>query len=414
MPEALTDAELRETLRLLEEHDHNAAATAAALGVSPTTIRQRRALIKARGITLTGAKPSSNDEVARLRTKLAVAEKELREIVRDRVTAQEIREQLYGLANLTPEPPKWLFEKRVPGSPGVPMTLWSDWHYGEVVDPDQMGGQNAFNRAIAKDRIKRLATIVCDLAISHMVKPKYPGIVVCLGGDMISGAIHEELRETNDGPLQKSLLEVQEQLIAALEVMGDQFGRVFVPCVVGNHARTTIKPRAKGRAFESYEWNLYHQLARHFQSRDKQFVFSVPDEADVPFSVMGHRFLLTHGDALGVKGGDGIIGSIGPIARGTFKVGRAEARVNRDFDTLLMGHWHTYMPRSEAVPAIVNGALKGYDEFAHTILRVPYARPSQALWFVHPDYGVTAQWQMFVDGKKAGSKRAWCEFPSGK
>jgi hypothetical protein len=235
-----------------------------------------------------------------------------------------------------------------------------------------------------------------------MVSPKYPGIVVCLGGDIISGNIHEELRETNDGHLQQTLLEVQECLIAALGRMADVFGRVFVPCVVGNHGRTTHKPRAKGRVFESYEWNLYCQLERHFRG-DKRVEFSIPSETDCHFRVLGHRFCLTHGDALGVRGGDGIIGAIGPIVRGAIKVGRSEAQIGRDFDTLLLGHWHTYIPRGDHAPVLVNGALKGYDEYARLFLRVPYSRPSQALWFVHKDHGVTSQWQIFLDQTRKSS-----------
>src|SRR5258706_1150686 len=160
-----------------------------------------------------------------------------------------------------------------------------------------------------------------------MVKPNYPGIVVCLGGYLISGNIHDELAQTNDGPVQQSILEVQEHLIRALTRMADVFGKVFVPCVVGNHGRNTLKPRAKNRVYESYEWNIYCQLEAWFKAKgDTRIQFSIPGETDAFFSVLGHRFLLTHGDTLGVKGGDGIIGAIGPIARGVTKVGRSEAQ----------------------------------------------------------------------------------------
>jgi hypothetical protein len=212
---------------------------------------------------------------------------------------------------------------------------------------------------------------------------------------MISGGIHDELRETNEGPIQVTLLEVQEQLIMGLTAVADVFGKVFVPCVVGNHGRMTLKPRAKNRVFESYEWNLYCQLERHFRN-DKRIQFLIPSDTDAHFSVLGHRFMLTHGDALGVKGGDGIIGALGPIARGTLKVGRSESQVGRDFDTLIICHWHTYIPRGEAVPVIVNGALKGYDEFARTFLRARFSRASQAFFLVNGKYGITAQWQIFL------------------
>jgi hypothetical protein len=43
---------------------------------------------------------------------------------------------------------------------------------------------------------------------------------------------------------------------------------------------------------------------------------------DVHYRVYGLRFLLNRGDMLGVKGGDGIIGAIGPIMRGEIKKSR--------------------------------------------------------------------------------------------
>ncbi len=346
------------------------------------------------------------DAEAKTHTKLRVAERELLAIRRDNISAEEIRATLYGLAELTPDPPTWIMKPWPANLPGVPMTMWSDWHYGERVFAAQVGGVNEFNRAIAKVRIKRLVDILLDLTMHHMTNPKYPGIVVCLGGDMISGNIHDELRETNDGSVQQTLLDLQELLISALTLLADKFGRVFVPCVVGNHGRGTLKPRAKNRVYESFEWNLYCQLERHFL-RDQRVQFLIPGETDAHFSVLGHRFLLTHGDALGVKGGDGIIGALGPITRGTIKVGRSESQIGRDFDTLLMGHWHTFIPRGDASAALVNGSLKGYDEYARLFLRVPYSRPSQSLWFIHEKHGFTAQWPIYLDELRTNKGGDW-------
>jgi predicted phosphodiesterase len=330
------------------------------------------------------------------------------------VSAAQLRNTIYGLSLAMPEPPEWIDNIRLVTKRGaptkatltVPMTMWSDWHWGETVLAEETGGANTYNMKVARERMWRLVSSTVDLAKNHMGPVKLPGIVVALGGDMISGGIHEELRESNGGTIQQQLIDVQDNLCGALTAMADTFGKVFVPCVVGNHGRTSLKPRAKGRAFESYEWGLYQQLERHFRN-DKRFRFVISNETDVHFTVLGHRFLLTHGDSLGVKGGDGIIGAIGPIARGATKVGRSEAQIGRNFDTLLMGHWHTYIPRGAATPVIVNGALKGYDEYARIGLRVPYSPPSQALWFVHERHGITAQWDVKVEDRfKAGPQSA--------
>lgn len=403
MADRMTDAQGVEYLKLARNFPSKAAA-ARSIGLAPSAFTTRCQEAVNRGLSADTVIPDDTDK---LKTKVKMLEKQIASLHRENDTAEEIRKVIYGLAGATPAPPDWIIEPRAAHLPGVPCTLWSDWHYGERVFPEQVGGVNDFDRKIAGERIKRLVKTTCNLALDHMVNPSYPGIVVCLGGDMISGNIHEELRENNDGPVQQSLLELQEHLIAALTVMADRFGKVFVPCVVGNHGRTTMKPRAKGKVYENYEWNLYCQLERYFKAKgDDRLQFFIPGETDAYFNVLGHRFLLTHGDALGVRGGDGIIGALGPICRGAIKVGRSEAQIGRDFDTLLMGHWHTYIPRGEAAPVIVNGALKGYDEYARIFLRVPYSRPSQALWFVHQEHGITAQWQMFLDKRRVAQESA--------
>lgn len=401
MTDRLTDAELISTLRIRKEHGQIEAA--AILGIASRSMRERLSEAKKRGLRATDTAP---DEIATLKARLRVSEHALETIEKDNLSAADIRRTIYGLSEIQPAPPVWL-AKTAPATPGasVPMTIWSDWHWGEIVFPEAIGGVNKYNREIAKARLQVLVDNTINLAKHHMGPLSYPGIVIMLGGDMISGNIHEELRETNDGPLQETLLELQDCLTSALAQMADVFGKVFVPCVVGNHGRMKAKPHAKHKVYESYEWNLYNQLERYFRN-DPRVSFHIPGEADARFDVLGHRFLLSHGDALGVKGGDGIIGIIGPIARGTMKVHRSQATIGRDFDTLVIGHYHTYVPRGEAAPVIVNGTMKGLDEYAHLFMRVPYSRPSQALWFVHADHGITAQWQVFLDDKHVSSETA--------
>lgn len=387
----LTDAELAEAVRLVALHG-TCEKAAEALGVPRSTLQARLNTARARGIV--GTSPS--DETAKLKTKVKLLEKELQSVQRANDSAESIRKRIYNIAAQTPDPPKWLAQERAAGSPGIPFLMCSDWHFGEDVRAEEVGGLNVFNTEIAKQRVKRLTDITVDLALKRLKSIKPRGIVCALGGDMVTGDIHEELTDTNDRYVLQSVQDVVEVTAAMLTVFADEFGKVFVPCVVGNHGRMSRKPRMKGRVYTNLEWNAYVQLERHFRG-DPRIQFLIPGEADCRFTVLGHRFLLTHGDSLGVKGGDGIIGAIGPIARGTFKVGRSEAQIGRDFDTIVMGHWHIYIPRSEAFPGIVNGALKGYDEYARLQLRAPYSRPSQALWFVHETYGCIWQTPVYVD-----------------
>jgi predicted phosphodiesterase len=284
----------------------------------------------------------------------------------------------------------------IAGSPGMPMTIWSDWHWGEVVDKRETGGLNEFNREIAEARVARLVNSTVALLRDYGgTNPEYPGIWVMLGGDMVSGLIHDELVETNWGNIVTQAIEVSAAITGALLRLADEFGKVWVVGVVGNHGRTTSKPRAKGRSTDSYDRAVYHSIKSKLAG-DARITITIPDDTDYLFEVYGHRFLLTHGDSLGVKGGDGIIGALGPIARGAVKLRNSEGQVGRDFDTIVMGHWHQYIPRGDALGVIVNGTLKGYDEYARLYLRARFAQPCQALWLVSPKHGIAAQWAVYL------------------
>lgn len=81
----------------------------------------------------------------------------------------------------------------------------------------------------------------------------------------------------------------------------------------------THKPRYKGAAVTNYDWLLYCLLQRYFKRQPglcDQITFQIPEAFDVRYKVFNRRFMLTHGDRLGARGGDGFIGAMGPIMRG--------------------------------------------------------------------------------------------------
>lgn len=327
------------------------------------------------------AKPAKDDRVRKLTKQVAELQDEIR---RRDAEAREI--ELASSLRFTPriiEPTEHEVD-----SPGMPILHWSDWHCGEEVDRRETGGLNEFNRDIFHARVDSLVRNTIMLLRDYSGRrPVYPGVWVNLGGDMISGKIHEELRETNWGTVEEQAYDVGGALAGALTAMADEFGEVNVIGIVGNHGRNAIKPRSKTKVRENREWGIYKSLERQFES-DKRFTFHIPDGPDFLFSIYGHRFFVTHGDTLGTKGGDGIIGSIGPIKRGHVKIRGAEVPVGRDFDWMMVGHFHSYQPPGVLFPVWVNGTLKGSDEFALTTLRAGYARPSQSFGIVAPKYGL--------------------------
>lgn len=294
-----------------------------------------------------------------------------------------------------PRPPKWLTQPSAGKNTGVPTLLASDWHGDEVVDPKQINGVNAFNRRIWTDRVQRMFTKSVDLLIHHMHKPTYEYFVLDLGGDMLSGNIHEELRETNEAPVSQSMLHLTDLLIGGIDLLLKHFPRIVVNAVPGNHGRWDKKPRAKNRVYETYEWICYQFLARHYKD-NPDVVFHISDGADLPYSIYSTRYLLTHGDQF--KGGSGIAGALSPLMLGDARKRKRAVAIDQPFDYLVMGHWHQLMM---VKGIIVNGSLKGADEYSFQS-NFDFEIPQQAMWITHKLWGITASWPIKLS--KPGEK----------
>lgn len=341
------------------------------------------------------------DEVTRLR-------RELRAQQREDLDTEAVRILLGRVGGAAVSPPRWTIEpggRRGKGTPEVPVTVWSDWHMGEVVSLSETGGKNVYNPEIAERRVRSLVAATISLARNHG-PGDYPGIVVNLLGDFVSGGLHPELAKTDAEEVIPTVLRCVELLAWALGQIADAFGQVYVPCASGNHGRATQKPEFKRYIYKNFDWLIYQLLARQFAG-DARLVFDIPDTNEVHYRVFGQRYLAMHGDMLGVKGGDGIIGSLGPIARGETKVGKQASALGLDYDVLVIGHWHQmlWLPR-----VIVSGTLKGWDEYARSALRAPPAPACQPLWFVHPRRGITSRWEIGVEEPRAAAGEEWVSF----
>lgn len=296
-----------------------------------------------------------------------------------------------SIQNSRPKPPKWLVPKKTKGKhKAILCTILSDCHFDEVVRPEEVGYRNAYNRHIGTLRLERFARGFVSQAEDYLSGLEYEGAVVCLGGDIFSGNIHDELKETNEDTIFGSMLYWSEQICAALEYIADYFGKVHVPVVVGNHGRMTKKSRAKLRARDNLDWFLGHLVARHFKD-DPRVTVEVNDDADCFFEVYDTVHLLTHGDQ--VTGGSGVGGIWPPIMR---MLGRKQTRyADKPFDVAVMGHWHQLI-MAPAQGLIVNGSTKGYDEYA-AVSNFRPERAQQAMWVVTPENKITWTGPIFCD-----------------
>lgn len=391
----------QEALDAAAKHGGQNAASRA-LGIGEGTFKSRVRTARQMGLKPTNGLVDT-ESAASLRAENKRLQHEMADLQKAALTHADIRRTIIGLKDAIneAEPPGWLLtDPGIPSSPGVPTLFMSDWHWGEVVHPSQINGVNRFNVAIAKQRVKLMTERAIHLLRILDPKMRYPGMVAILGGDMISGNIHDELTATNELNSMPAVVDLFGEISTVLSTLADTFGKVFVPCVTGNHGRDTRKIWGKDRHHTSFDWLLYTFLAKHFE-RDKRITFQIPDGPDAYFRIYGHRYLLTHGDQF--RGGDGMIGALGPIIRGDHKKRSRNAQIDMEYDTMLLGHWHQYIQLNRL---IVNGSLKGYDEYAYAN-NFGFEEPQQALWVTHPKYGVTYRMPVKVDHVRSAPKTAW-------
>lgn len=402
----ISDAKVQVSVNALAKANGNVRAAAKAIGIPVQTFYHHIDVAKVRKITANDGAINSTDPqvmkatIKRLENAIHVYE--------NKIGHDDIIKGIIGtMARQCEEldAPSFLLKPTSKlSSPGVPTLFISDLHWGEVVYPAQINNVNKYNIKIAHERMQTL--VDTSMHLLKIISPKmdYPGIVAVLGGDMISGNIHDELTATNEINSMPAVLDLYGVLVGVIETLAKQFGHVFLPCVSGNHGRDTRKIWNKDRHATSFDWLLYRFLAKHFE-HDKRITFFIPDGPDAYYKIYNHAYLLTHGDQF--RGGDGIIGVMGPIIRGDTKKRSRNSQIDMDYETMLLGHFHQYVHHRRF---IINGSLKGLDEYAYAG-NFGFEPPQQALWLTHPKNGITFRMPVFVDRKRDVIKTEWVSVP---
>lgn len=259
----------------------------------------------------------------------------------------------------------------------------SDWHVEETVEGRTINGLNEYNLDIAASRIETFWKSIARMASIQRAGAKIDRLVLVLGGDLMTGYIHEELIENNALSPTQTVLWLQDQIASGVQFLSKHFAEIVIPCVYGNHGRNTRKPRHATGAANSYEWMLYKTMAKHLSSKA---VWHVSDGYHLLLDLYGKTIRIHHGDGLQYQGG---IGGL------TIPVEKAIASWNKGVpaDLDIFGHWH----QSQQSPKwICNGSLIGYNAYSIAI-KAPYEPPSQTGFIFDRKRGRTVTFPIFVD-----------------
>lgn len=240
-----------------------------------------------------------------------------------------------------------------------------------------MSGRNSYNLGIAEQRVGRFFAGTEWLVGLNRNAFSIRDLVLWLGGDLISGFIHEELLESNALSPIESILKLRDWLIDGIEgLLRDKLlERIIIPCSYGNHGRTGLKKKVATGAANSYEWLLYNILERHFAT-EPRVTFAIARGEHQYLDVYGWQLHFTHADSVNYGGGVGGI---------TIPLNKAIAGWNtvRRADLHHGGHFHQLLWLRDAV---MNGSLIGYSPFAYHV-KAAYEEPQQAFYVLDAKRG---------------------------
>jgi hypothetical protein len=310
-------------------------------------------------------------------------QKRCRATERELADAEHKVAELGGVVGQDTRPVDWLLPD--PGRPGraVACCLVTDIHAGEVVSADETLNLGRYDLATAQARLRRYFGAAVEISGRWTADCEPVGALLMLGGDLISGDIHDELRMTNALTSHEQVAFVVEEVAAGIRHLKKAFGLVHVVSVPGNHGRTTVKPTAKLYARLSYDTLIAKMLADRF-AQDRCVSFQITPAPDAHIPVLGRAILLTHGDKMGTGGGQGFAGPMLPIVRGAKKVEAQQARANRRPDLICHGHYHS---SGNPYGILANGSVPGYTEYGHG-LRAALEPPQQWLFLMHAKWGL--------------------------
>lgn len=278
--------------------------------------------------------------------------------------------------------------KKHGGGQATAIICANDWHVEKNIEADSVNSINEFNLDIAAARIKRMFhKSVYMLEFSRKIS-NIKDAVLWAGGDLINGYIHEECEEGNFlGPAEASQW-AGDQLAGGIDYLlkyGD-LKQIIVPCSLGNHGRSTKKKRIATDYRSSWEWGMYHSLARIYRGNPR-VVFKIDKGYHNWLDIQGHGVRFHHGD--NIKFGGGVGGVHIPLRKkiGQWdKMGRAPI-----FDVL--GHFHQFIDEWRYV---ISGCICGFDSFALAI-GAEYQPPTQAFITVDKTHGKVMALPMFVE-----------------
>ena len=262
-----------------------------------------------------------------------------------------------------------------------------------LVFSDSQVGQRTedYNAVTFKTRVKVLQQKLHKIGQIHRKFRPVKNLAVFFLGDIIENervgfqlTLDELDKVVLDQIFEVSTPAIAELLINSLQL----YENIDCYCVRGNHG-SLGKFAAASSNWDTVVYKVLELRLREFD----RIKFHIEDKHFYQVAeVMGHKYLLLHGDQVPSWMGLPHYG----LER---RVNRLKVNLPKDFEMAVVGHFHTpnYMTYG-GIPVLINGAwVTGAD---YPLARLGLSdRASQWTFFVNPEYLVTALYELRLEGK---------------
>ena len=325
-------------------------------------------------------------ELARLRAEAASLRTKYKAALA-RIDAERARaDAMAGLRGIAPHRPSQRPAK-AKRHQATMVVLLSDWHVEERVDPATVNGLNDYSLEVADQRIAELRERL-RLMLEHERRlADIRRVVVWLGGDFLSGHIHDDTAELAQLAPLAATRWAGERIRGFLDDVADQADEVVVATNSGNHGRSTEKLRIGTELEHTFEQHLYLSLSAAETRKNVRWQVGTGYLNVVELG--GFRVRFHHGHAVRYQGG---IGGIHVPLNKSIAAWDSTSRA----DLTCLGHWHQFS-WGRAGRYVSNGSVIGHSAYA-VCIKAAYEPPCQAAVVIdHERHEVTKAYPLFCD-----------------
>jgi hypothetical protein len=296
-----------------------------------------------------------------------------------------------GLMTLTLPPiPPPRPQRSGAGAEEVAVAVLSDWQLAKTTA--------TYDSEICEARVEMYAEKVMKLADVQRADHPVNELRVWLLGDLIeSELIFPGQAHRIDSSLYRQItVDGPRILTTFLRRMAQHFERVRVVGIIGNHGAISGQSRRENSPETNGDRMLY-RICQQILANEPRISWDIPDGGDrrnwyAVDTVGSYSTLLFHGDQ--VRGGFGGFPFYG-LAKKVW--GWKSGAIPEQFDDVFFGHFHQPTRITlNSVTARCSGSIESHNDWAMEELAA-VGRPSQWLLFVKPDFGVTAEYCVWLD-----------------